>query len=75
MCIKLSQAAEKDSENCMSNMSTPSTDVPKANPYSLKKSKVHMNNRLKDINTFLSIVTDYVNIIIKHDESPKQESW
>ena len=53
----------------------PPKDVPKVNPYSLKKSKVHTNNRFNNINTFLSIVTDYVNITVEHDESLKQEPW
>ena len=53
----------------------PPKDVLKVNPYSLKKSKVHTNNRFNNINTFLSIVTDYVNIIVEHDESLKQKPW
>ena len=46
-----------------------------ANLYSVKKSRVHMNNRFTDINTFLSIVADYIQILVKHDEYLKKEPW
>ena len=46
-----------------------------ANRYSMKKSKVHMNNRITDINTFLSIAADYIQILVKHDEYLKKEPW
>ena len=45
------------------------------NPYLIKKSKVHIENRFTDITNFLSIVTDYVNILVRHDDSHKNQPW
>ena len=45
------------------------------NPYSVKKSKIHTENRFTNIKIFLSIVADYISILVSHDETLVDQPW
>ena len=39
------------------------------NPYTLKKTKEGTKNRYTDIGTLIEVVSEYINILVGHDES------